>query len=117
MAHVIPFPNSAAAPVQQRRGPGRYPKTIVSASELRRLRYQRAQCLKAQTAPALPGLPAPRSPAETIDQAARLLQTFTLLRAEALNHYRSLHRQAHCMAASAGATLYRLPLNPLGGAA
>ena len=30
MAHVIPFPNSAASPVQQHRGPGRHPKTVVS---------------------------------------------------------------------------------------
>jgi hypothetical protein len=116
MAHIIPFPNSAAAPVEQRRGPGRYPKTIVPASELRRLRYQRAQRLKVQTAPALPGLPAPSSPAEALDQASRLLQTFTLLRAEALNHYRSLHRQAQGVASSAGATLYRLPINALGAA-
>jgi hypothetical protein len=30
MAHIIQFPNSAPAPVQQRRGPGRHPKSIVS---------------------------------------------------------------------------------------
>ena len=29
MAQIISFPNSAAAPVQQQRGPGRHPKMVV----------------------------------------------------------------------------------------
>lgn len=38
MAHIIPFPNSAAAPVQQRRGAGRHPKMVVSLRNWRALR-------------------------------------------------------------------------------
>ena len=49
MAQIISFPNSAAAPVQQKRGPGRHPKMVVS---LWRWRYQTgvAQSLQAKLA-------------------------------------------------------------------
>ena len=44
MAHIISFPNSAAAPVQQRRGPGRHPKMVVC---LRQWRFQAGAAARA----------------------------------------------------------------------
>jgi hypothetical protein len=43
MAHIIQFPNCAPEPVQQRRGPGRYPKSIVSLYQ-RRMDKSLAHC-------------------------------------------------------------------------
>ena len=47
MAHIIQFPNSAPAPVQQRRGPGRHAKNILSLFRARVDRsMSRAQAAK-----------------------------------------------------------------------
>lgn len=61
MAHIISFPNSAAAPVQQKRGPGRHPQMVV---QLWKLRHQKKNAAPLHSAEFLIGMEQGRRAAE-----------------------------------------------------
>ena len=71
MAHIISFPNSAAAPVQQKRGPGRHPKMVVP---LWKLRHQQQNTVPSLSAEFLYGMEQGRRAAELCTALGPTLQ-------------------------------------------
>lgn len=104
-AQVSHLPTAPVTPIHNARWRGRYPRNVTS---LRRYKMQREWRLHYEAQQPPP--PAARTPAQELEYASDMLASFTHLRAEALQRYRSAQQQqAQTNAVHHGATLYHLP--------